>query len=62
MQSWLSAIAAALMLVACASDDRAPAPACFVGGCSHELCSDHPGVVSPCIWRDAYACYRTATC
>lgn len=37
---------------------------CQVGGCSHELCVDAsaPGVVSPCIWRDEYACYEDATC
>jgi hypothetical protein len=35
---------------------------CMVGGCSAELCSDHPDMVSPCIWRDAYVCFRDATC
>jgi hypothetical protein len=35
---------------------------CFIGGCASELCSDQPDLVSPCIWRDAYACFRDATC
>lgn len=34
---------------------------CMVSGCSGELCADEPRV-SPCIWHDAYVCYRTATC
>jgi hypothetical protein len=36
--------------------------ACYVGGCSAELCTDHPGAVSTCIWEPADACYATATC
>jgi endosialidase-like protein len=37
--------------------------ACKVGGCSSELCTDGTdNVVSPCIWRDEYACYKDATC
>jgi hypothetical protein len=39
----------------------APAP-CFVGGCSSQMCSDRPDVISTCEWRPQYACYRTATC
>ena len=35
--------------------------ACVVGGCSGELCGDQPQV-SPCIWHDAFVCYRDATC
>lgn len=27
-----------------------PTPRCFVGGCSNEICSDQPGMVSPCIF------------
>jgi hypothetical protein len=41
---------------------RAPAGACFVGGCSGQSCSDHEGVITTCEWRDEYACYQTATC
>ena len=35
---------------------------CYIGGCSAELCSDRPDMISPCIWRDAYVCFRDATC
>ncbi len=35
---------------------------CFVGGCSSELCTDDPNVISPCIFRPEFACYRDATC
>jgi hypothetical protein len=36
--------------------------ACFVGGCSSQLCSDIQGLASDCDWKEAYACYRNATC
>ncbi len=40
-----------------------PAPKkCFVGGCSSQLCSDTPGMVSTCEYREEYACYKTAKC
>ena len=36
---------------------------CVVGGCSSELCHEAgEDVVSPCVWRDEYACYKSATC
>jgi hypothetical protein len=35
---------------------------CYVGGCSSQLCTDKPDMVSTCEWREAYACYQTATC
>lgn len=39
------------------------APArCYVGGCSSQICSDRPDVITTCEWRPHYACYRTATC
>lgn len=31
-------------------DPLPPAPKCFVGGCSGEICSDKPGQVSICIF------------
>lgn len=34
---------------------------CVISGCSAEVCSDQ-AVVSPCIWRDAYVCFRDARC
>jgi Kazal-type serine protease inhibitor domain len=38
-----------------------PAP-CAVGGCSGQLCSDQPGLVSTCEFRPRYACFQGATC
>jgi hypothetical protein len=35
---------------------------CYVGGCSSQICSDDPGVVSDCMYRKEYACYKTAKC
>lgn len=35
---------------------------CYVGGCSSQLCTDKPDMVSTCEYREAYACYQTATC
>jgi hypothetical protein len=35
---------------------------CYVGGCSGQICSDRPDVVSTCEWREEYACYQNATC
>lgn len=40
---------------------QAPLP-CYVGGCSSQLCSDRPDMVSTCEYREAYACYKTARC
>lgn len=40
-----------------------PAPgSCYVGGCSMQLCSDRPDMVSTCEYRESYACYKGATC
>jgi hypothetical protein len=36
--------------------------ACFIGGCSSQICSAEEGVVSTCEWRSAYACYQKTTC
>jgi hypothetical protein len=68
MRTRLAGLATAIAL-ACAFAgcmfDAPPHPrvedACVVGGCSGELCADQP-LVSPCIWHDAYVCYRDATC
>lgn len=35
---------------------------CYVGGCSSQVCSDDPDVITTCEWREEYACYRNATC
>jgi hypothetical protein len=62
----LAGLCVSAALAACAFD---PPPArartddsCYIGGCAAEVCSDRPDVVSPCIWRDAYVCFRDATC
>jgi hypothetical protein len=36
--------------------------ACYVGGCSGQICSDRQDVVSTCEWRESYACYADAVC
>lgn len=35
-----------------------PAKRCYVGGCSGQLCTDAPGAISTCEWREEYACYQ----
>ncbi len=35
---------------------------CYVGGCSAQICSDSPNVVSTCEYSPVYACYQGATC
>lgn len=35
---------------------------CYIGGCSAQLCTDQPDMVSNCMYTAAYACYKTATC
>ena len=35
---------------------------CYVGGCSGQVCSDDPDVITTCEWREEYACYQAATC
>lgn len=42
--------------------DEVVGAGCFVGGCSSQICSDDPNVVSTCEWREEYGCYKTATC
>ena len=39
-----------------------PAGACYKGGCSSQLCSDQPDMVSTCEYREEYACYQSAVC
>lgn len=35
---------------------------CFVGGCSNQICSDQKNIISDCMYKAEYACYKTATC
>ena len=39
-----------------------PVAKCYIGGCSNQICSDQPDVVSDCAYRDSYACYQGAKC
>jgi hypothetical protein len=39
-----------------------PSGACYVGGCSSQLCTDNPDMVSTCEYKEEYACYQTAVC
>jgi hypothetical protein len=35
---------------------------CYIGGCSSQLCSDQPDMMSTCEYTAKYACYKTAKC
>jgi hypothetical protein len=35
---------------------------CYIGGCSQQICSDQPDVVSACEYRAEYSCYASAIC
>lgn len=35
---------------------------CFVSGCSREICSENPSVISPCIYKPEFVCYKSAKC
>lgn len=39
-----------------------PEGKCYIGGCSSQLCSDQPNMMSTCEYTEAYGCFRTATC
>jgi len=41
---------------------KSGANTCYVGGCSGEICSDRQDIVSTCIYKAEFACYKTATC
>jgi eight-cysteine-cluster-containing protein len=46
-----------------AGPDADSLPACFIGGCSAQVCTDDPErAITSCEWLDEYACYRTARC
>lgn len=46
---------------AIASSTASTTAACHRNGCSGEICSDED-VVSACIYKPEFACYRAATC
>lgn len=65
MRPVLIAIALSISLLGCAVADpprQQSGETCFIGGCSHEVCSDRPGVFTPCLWYAVYACYQDARC
>ena len=35
---------------------------CYIGGCSSQICSDQPDVVTSCEYKSEYTCYQTAVC
>jgi hypothetical protein len=35
---------------------------CYIGGCSGEICSDSKDIVSTCIYKEQFACYKSAKC
>jgi len=35
---------------------------CFIGGCSGQICSNNPDVITTCEYRDYYACYQLTSC
>lgn len=39
-----------------------PAKKCFVGGCSGQICSDRPDVVTTCEWAPSYRCVSLSEC
>lgn len=41
---------------------KVPQNKCYIGGCSAQLCTNQPDVVSTCEYTEKYACYKTATC
>lgn len=41
-----------------ASGSSTAAAACFVGGCSGQICSDQKDAVSTCEYSELYACYK----
>ncbi|MDZ7726063.1 MAG: Gmad2 immunoglobulin-like domain-containing protein [Candidatus Campbellbacteria bacterium] len=48
--------------VASSSESAGKDSTCYVGGCSGQICSDDPNVVTSCEWRPEYACYDSAIC
>jgi len=55
-------LATILCIVISSSVPLKTVPMCFKGGCSGQLCSDKPNMISTCEWRESYACYHTAKC
>jgi hypothetical protein len=58
---WMSAALAGCTFDAPTASARVE-DGCHLGGCGNEVCSDHEGVVSTCIWYPALVCYQDAIC
>lgn len=41
---------------------KEPSATCYRGGCSGQLCTDEPDMVSTCEYKEEYGCYRDAIC
>ncbi len=44
------------------ASNPSPKGKCYVGGCSSQLCTDKPDMISTCEYSEKYACYKSATC
>ncbi len=65
MRPMLITVGFAVSLLGCMVGDsprQQSGEICFIGGCSGEVCSDRPGVITPCLWDAVYACYQDASC
>lgn len=61
---FLAAAGMSAALAGCIFDGSSQARtggSCIITGCSAEVCSDQ-NVFTPCIWHDAYVCFRDARC
>jgi hypothetical protein len=45
-----------------AKESAAVVGACYIGGCSSQICSDQKDIASTCEYREEYACYKSAKC
>lgn len=35
---------------------------CYIGGCSGQICGEVEGIVSDCVYKKEYSCYKDAKC
>lgn len=57
--AWLSVVLAGCMFDA--SPRARSDGSCIISGCAAEVCSEQD-VVTPCLWREAFVCFRDARC
>jgi len=41
----------------CSNDNE-----CFVGGCSNQVCSNKPDIITTCEFKEIYNCYKLTEC